>query len=169
MQPCLFCYSGIPTLIYVKERGMVGERVLSHFKAIFSNTKSDLLFKDFKPSHLYPDKQRLHWSLRLMAIECLIIAKCSFQECALPAKDHVVGDLQPHRRWTREVVMGDQRWCRRDGWILPQHSYLWRCGGGGGSSDRWGRVTAPTDPGHDFLRDVLAALVGISDTDLGGQ
>lgn len=52
---------------------------------------------------------------------------------------------------------------------LLLQSYLWRCGGGGGPSDRWGGVAAPDDPGHDLVRDVLATLVGVSDTDLGGQ
>lgn len=48
-------------------------------------------------------------------------------------------------------------------------TYLWGCRGRGGVANRRGWIPAPWSPCHDFLCDIPATLIGVADTDLGGQ
>lgn len=51
----------------------------------------------------------------------------------------------------------------------PAEPYLWGGGGWRGGTDRRRWIPAPWTPCHDLLGDIPATLIGVSDTDLGGQ
>lgn len=63
------------------------------------------------------------------------------------------------------VTTAGERWVR----VFQSKPYLWWgwCRGGGADRRRW--IPAPWTPCHDLLCDILATLIGVTDTDLGGQ
>lgn len=61
---------------------------------------------------------------------------------------------------------------RKDGWESEEklhEPYLWGCRGRGRVANRRCWIPAPWSPCHDFLCDIPASLIGVSDTDLGGR